>query len=77
MFVGFPDHFTAEPAENAENSPYFLCEFGDLCGERNVTPPLYSLPFPLLVVYWCHYRFVEETACVNFAPNMGKARSGI
>jgi hypothetical protein len=27
MFVGFPNHFTAE---NAENFPYFLCEFSDL-----------------------------------------------
>jgi hypothetical protein len=38
MFMGFPNHFTAESAlqkaagqaENAENPPYFLCEFGDL-----------------------------------------------
>jgi hypothetical protein len=38
MFVGFPNHFTAESAlqraagqaENAENFPYFLCEFSDL-----------------------------------------------
>jgi hypothetical protein len=52
MFVGFPNHFTAESAlqraagqaENAENSPYFLCEFSDLCGEGNVTPPFYPLP---------------------------------
>ena len=56
MFMGFPNHFTAEPAETAENSPYFLCEFGGLpvpvlrgCGEGIVTPPfihsqlLYSL----------------------------------
>jgi hypothetical protein len=44
MFVGFPNHFTDEPAENAENSPYFLCEFSDLCGEGNVTSPFYPLP---------------------------------
>jgi hypothetical protein len=52
MFVGFPNHFTAESelqraagqAENAENFPYFLCEFSDLCGEGNVTPPFYPLP---------------------------------
>jgi hypothetical protein len=25
MFVGFHNHFTAEFAENAENSTYFLC----------------------------------------------------
>jgi len=51
MFMGFPNHFTAEPAENAENSPYLLCEFGDLpapvlrgCGDGSVTPPFYPLP---------------------------------
>jgi hypothetical protein len=41
MFVDFRNLFTAEPAlqraagqaENAENSPYFLCELGDLRGE--------------------------------------------
>jgi hypothetical protein len=44
MFVGFPNHFTAEPAENAENSLFFPCEFSDLCGEGNVTPPFYPLP---------------------------------
>ena len=59
MFMGFPNYFTAEPVENAEDSPYFLClscaflqgEFGDLpapvlrgCGEESVTPPFYPLP---------------------------------
>ena len=25
MFMGVPNHFTAEPVENAENFLYFLC----------------------------------------------------
>ena len=44
MFVDFPNHFTAEPAEDAENSPYFLCEIGDPCGEGNMPPSFYPLP---------------------------------
>ena len=53
MFMGFPNHFTAEPAESAENSPYFLCEFGDLGGEGSVTPPFYPLPLFYLFAFLC------------------------
>jgi hypothetical protein len=56
MFVGFPNHFTAESAENAENFPYFLCEFSDLCGEGNMTPPFYPLPLPVSFSLISHKR---------------------